>query len=440
MNIVDHLGNTALMHACRSNHTDVVELLLQNGADINIVDKAGCHVLLESSGRGFTDIIHLLLTLPIQTNVNINHTDRRIHTPLMVACLYCHIDIVVYLISRGADTKLVNDYGVTAFEMIGINTNPQITKNDINTFKLKCQEALLKYNGMSINIELKKNKCVVCHAPAISKCGKCSLVYYCCREHQKTNWKNHKLSCVVTNKVITIQNKLRCAISSSDISIVTHILDKNPEYVHVSTGIGEKYVSHLMRAASSTPQMVKLLIKRGADVNDGTNSNGFTPLMMASQYGYIDSLLVFIKSGALLNIQDQYGCSALEYACQGGRVQCVRLLIKAGASVNMVNNTYGSTCLIVAAENGHTDIVQLLIDSGAELEIADKLTGITPLLSACREGYIDTVKLLLENGANVNATNSHGYTVLMFAKHFKHDVIVKMLQMYMYTNTQNDKI
>ena len=97
---------------------------------------------------------------------------------------------------------------------------------------------------MSINIELKKNKCVVCHAPAISKCGKCSLVYYCCREHQKTNWKNHKLSCVVTNKVITIQNKLRCAISSSDISIVTHILDKNPEYVHVSTGIGEKYVSH----------------------------------------------------------------------------------------------------------------------------------------------------------------------------------------------------
>ena len=59
VNIVDHLGNTALMHACRSNHTDVVELLLQNGADINIVDKAGCHVLLESSGRGFTDIIYL---------------------------------------------------------------------------------------------------------------------------------------------------------------------------------------------------------------------------------------------------------------------------------------------------------------------------------------------------------------------------------------------
>nr|CAI5824243.1 unnamed protein product [Callosobruchus analis] len=37
--------------------------------------------------------------------------------------------------------------------------------------------------------------CAVCQKEATQKCGSCHGVYYCCREHQKADWKNHKKVC-----------------------------------------------------------------------------------------------------------------------------------------------------------------------------------------------------------------------------------------------------
>lgn len=37
--------------------------------------------------------------------------------------------------------------------------------------------------------------CAVCQVPATSHCGRCKSVYYCGREHQTSDWKDHKKSC-----------------------------------------------------------------------------------------------------------------------------------------------------------------------------------------------------------------------------------------------------
>ena len=37
--------------------------------------------------------------------------------------------------------------------------------------------------------------CKVCKIKCDSKCSKCSKVWYCSREHQKQDWKNHKKDC-----------------------------------------------------------------------------------------------------------------------------------------------------------------------------------------------------------------------------------------------------
>lgn len=39
------------------------------------------------------------------------------------------------------------------------------------------------------------NKCAICKKTANQKCGGCHLIYYCTKEHQKTDWKNHKKQC-----------------------------------------------------------------------------------------------------------------------------------------------------------------------------------------------------------------------------------------------------
>lgn len=39
------------------------------------------------------------------------------------------------------------------------------------------------------------NKCAICNQSAPFKCTACKSVWYCCADHQKKDWKNHKSMC-----------------------------------------------------------------------------------------------------------------------------------------------------------------------------------------------------------------------------------------------------
>ncbi|XP_068617910.1 SET domain-containing protein SmydA-8 [Battus philenor] len=43
---------------------------------------------------------------------------------------------------------------------------------------------------------VEQKDCAVCSAPAVQKCSGCQNVHYCCREHQKQDWKIHKFHCM----------------------------------------------------------------------------------------------------------------------------------------------------------------------------------------------------------------------------------------------------
>lgn len=56
----------------------------------------------------------------------------------------------------------------------------------------------------------------------------------------------------------------------------------------------------------------------------------------------------------------QHGQTALMLAVSHGRLDTVRLLLEAGADVN-IQDEDGSTALMCAAEHGHLDIIKLLL-------------------------------------------------------------------------------
>ena len=37
--------------------------------------------------------------------------------------------------------------------------------------------------------------CFICQKPSDKYCSACKKAYYCCVEHQKEHWKQHKLEC-----------------------------------------------------------------------------------------------------------------------------------------------------------------------------------------------------------------------------------------------------
>lgn len=53
----------------------------------------------------------------------------------------------------------------------------------------KCNQTC--YENLDINCY-----CEICGVAANNKCGACSLVVYCSKEHQKAHWKKHKNECI----------------------------------------------------------------------------------------------------------------------------------------------------------------------------------------------------------------------------------------------------
>lgn len=103
------------------------------------------------------------------------------------------------------------------------------------------------------------------------------------------------------------------------------------------------------------------------------------------------------------------GCTALHLAAGDGRLQVVKLLLRAGAEVDIACLGGGETALCVAVQVGQFATVRRLLEAGAEPNITDSV-GNTPLHMACFNGRTDIVNFLLRHGADPSRKNKQGET------------------------------
>ena len=88
-------------------------------------------------------------------------------------------------------------------------------------------------------------------------------------------------------------------------------------------------------------------------------------------------------------------------------------LTKAGANINLQNN-WGVTALIYASIEGHIECIKVLISSGANPNL-HCINHETALISASHKGHIECVKILIRSGANINLQTYDGETALDIA-------------------------
>lgn len=88
----------------------------------------------------------------------------------------------------------------------------------------------------------------------------------------------------------------------------------------------------------------------------------------------------------------------------------ITVLLSKGADVDTRNPDSGETSLHIASKYGHTDCVRVLLKHHASLELPENLFNWTPLFLAAVDGSYEIAKLLMEAGANINSTDISGWT------------------------------
>ncbi|KAF4463874.1 hypothetical protein FALBO_9297 [Fusarium albosuccineum] len=149
-------------------------------------------------------------------------------------------------------------------------------------------------------------------------------------------------------------------------------------------------------------EAVKMLVRRGADVNESPGYRfGRTALQAATSKDEPDMALVqfLLDKGADVNAKPAPygGITALQGAAISGDIMLAKILIDKGADVNGAPSYVdGRYAIEGAAEHGRLDVVQLLLNAGARGNILNG-TGFKPAIEFATKNEHFAIANLLEN-------------------------------------------
>ena len=379
-------GDTPLNAATTHGNKAMVELLLSRGADVNARVTTGGIALHTAVDNGFQAVAETLLRQHANVNAHFPTANRE-ETPLHLAVKKSYPNLASLLLKYGADINATNSDGRTPlFHAINFS-RPELVQKLLTA-------------GANPNLQ--------------SAEGRTPLSY--AAEQGNSEMIQMLLAAKADPNAGTLNLPLLMSVRQGNLKACELLLAGGASPSH--TGMVHWGVPHFLfnfprngpyspleiAVTQRNPDAVRLLLARQADPNT-TNASG-APLTL-------DAL---------------------------PQLEILKALLAAGANPNWYPlpvpsevNSGNESLLILAVEhnlyNRPSDTLaaaRLLLESGANPN-AKNLTGLTPLHIAAYNGQLELVRLLLDHHADPNVANNGGVTPLDEAKAQNHPEVVALL-------------
>ncbi|MEU4745686.1 ankyrin repeat domain-containing protein, partial [Actinosynnema sp. NPDC023658] len=295
----DPSGLTVLQVAAGLGRASTVAALLAGGADVHGVDsRAGCTALHKAVQGGDLATVQTLVEAGAFVDAVAPTTG---HTPLMDALWYKWPEVVGYLLDQGAGVNLSTHYGFSMKEHFEFELNV----NSLGKEKLLAAEKLLR---------------------------------------RREDEDERRIA----------EQRLMAATAAGDAREVARLLADGAQVdarFPVRNGFNDLHTPLLVATRDGHLEIVRELLRAGADVNATEPTFGACPLHKAVYNGHADiTALLVAAPGVDLDFQGATnGYTPLHDALWHGYDECARILLDAGARVDLVGHD-GKTPLDVAVD------------------------------------------------------------------------------------------
>ena len=406
----DHRGISVLHKAVINHHVDIIKYLISQGVTMNVFDRASFSPLHMAAEHGYTDIMDLLLKRGSEVDCFFSNP---MHTPLMTSITSEQYDSMKTLLEEGAKVNGVLNDAAPLYQAIRYEpTNLPIVELLISFGANECVPDEIGYYPLHSaaywgQYEVAEFFLQRGHDPGqLSECpddiGQRETPLHCAVFGNKPSVlqllvkAGASVNCLAhPGKQTPIYN----AVLNQKIDMVEQLINLNAN-VNVKDASSVTPLHHAI--SSQNNDIIRLLIQKGAHLEKKT-IDGLTPLHIAVIDGSEESAKLLIDSGASVSVTSAYGETPLHFAAELNCARKVDLFLQNGADVNSTDCN-GTSSLHLASGKGHDAIVELLCkQKKANVDLKDH-SGVTPLHLAAFNGHKTTVRILLEAGADREKT------------------------------------
>jgi ankyrin repeat protein len=395
-------GLEDFIDACRKGHVAAARDWIARGRRINEPGSGKTTALMAAAERGRIEIVNLL----VDAGADVCFRGSGGWTALMLAARGGHREVVEHLLNAGADPSSETILRDTAHSLALANGKMRVAQ-------------LLEKAGSTVNAKALHD---VAHAYVVQEALTTRHYTPGVREAAANKAENlrPRLESIIAAGAQGGDYALWEAAKYRQRDTVRMLLaaKANPNAAPHGT-------SALSMACENKDLVTaQLLLDAGADPNFGGKTD--EPLFVAIKKNSRQLVTELIRRGANVNVQRPRGITPLLLATSENNLPLMRILLDAGAHPNLpgaaeIGPAPRATVTRERIEDSIYEIKTTHVPSAPEA------ANVTPLIVAARRNFRDSAKLLLKHGADAEFKDAEGMTALAWAKKLRHSWTQRIL-------------